>query len=199
MGKECVFRAMASSDPSKRPRPGPWPPGPESAAPMPPSSWAKRTGFRPKFSGETNATDSGPISVQPQPKPREPDANIDLESGRARPLPTANGEVLSPVPEKPAQEKDKEKPVRKRRDSDGGGGGAAAPPAAAKGPRANGQAPQSGEAAATVAGAGNRRGSRSEEVVDLMPRSVVDDDGFISRHSHMKYELRDSPGLGELC
>lgn len=182
---------MASSDPSKRPRPGPWPPGPESAAPMPPSSWAKRTGFRPKFSGETNATDSGPISVQPQPKPREPDANIDLESGRARPLPTANGEVLSPVPEKPAQEKDKEKPVRKRRDSDGGGGGAAAPPAAAKGPRANGQAPQSGEAAATAAGAGIRRGSRSEE--------VVDDDGFISRHSHMKYELRDSPGLGELC
>ncbi|CAI9105553.1 OLC1v1004494C2 [Oldenlandia corymbosa var. corymbosa] len=186
---------MASSDPSKRPRPGPWPPGPESAAPMPPSSWAKRTGFRPKFSGEANAGDSGPISVQPQPKPREADASVDLESGRARPVPTSNGEVLSPVPERPGQENDKEKPVRKRRDSDGGdggGGGAAAPPAV-KGPRANGKTPPSGEEAG--AGPGNRRGSRSDEVVDTLPQSVVDDDDFIARHAHMKYELRDSPGL----
>lgn len=142
---------MASSDPSKRPRPGPWPPGAgatESGPAMPPSSWAKRTGFRPKFSGETNATDSGPISVQPQPKPKEPEPNLDLESGRARPTPTSNGE-LSPVPEKPGQQKDKDKVVRKR----------------------------------------------SEEVVDMLPQTVVEDDGFISKQSHMKYELRDSPGL----
>ncbi|KAK4438829.1 protein RETICULATA-RELATED 4, chloroplastic [Sesamum alatum] len=47
---------MARSDPSKKPRPRPWPPTPESAA-MLPSSGAKRTGLRPKFSGETNASD----------------------------------------------------------------------------------------------------------------------------------------------
>ncbi|KAL3530424.1 hypothetical protein ACH5RR_009746 [Cinchona calisaya] len=186
---------MASSDPNKRPRPGPWPPGPtppESGPAMPPSSWAKRTGFRPKFSGETNATDSGPISVQPRlppppNQPKESDANIDLESGRrARPVSNSNGE-LSPVPEKPAQEKDKV--VRKRRDSDGGGGRGGAVPGV-KGSRPNGQA-----AAAAGKGSGSRRGARNEEVVDMLPQTVVDDDGFISRHSHMKYELRDSPGL----
>ncbi|KAG4974347.1 hypothetical protein JHK87_031168 [Glycine soja] len=63
--------------------------------PMPPSSWAKKTGFRPKFSGETNVTDSGPISTPPP--------NVDLEAGRA-PV---------PVPPPPAA-------ARKRRDSDGG-------------------------------------------------------------------------------
>nr|XP_027084217.1 nucleobase-ascorbate transporter 12-like [Coffea arabica] len=188
---------MASSDPSKRPRPGPWPPGaaaPESGPAMPPSSWAKRTGFRPKFSGETNATDSGPISVQPQPKPKEPEPNLDLEAGRVRPTPTSNGE-LSPVPEKPGQQKDKDKVVRKRRDSDGGGGGGAGAGAGAgKGSRPNGQAASGGETAQGT-GSGSRRATRNEEVVDMLPQTVVEDDGFISKQSHMKYELRDSPGL----
>ncbi|XP_071932332.1 nucleobase-ascorbate transporter 12-like [Coffea arabica] len=186
---------MASSDPSKRPRPGPWPPGaaaPESGPAMPPSSWAKRTGFRPKFSGETNATDSGPISVQPQPKPKEPEPNLDLEAGRVRPTPTSNGE-LSPVPEKPGHQKDKDKVVRKRRDSDGGGG-AGAGAGAGKGSRPNGQAASGGETAQGT-GAGSRRATRNEEVVDMLPQTVVEDDGFISKQSHMKYELRDSPGL----
>ncbi|PIN10887.1 Xanthine/uracil transporter [Handroanthus impetiginosus] len=185
---------MASSDPSKRTRPGPWPPAPESAA-MPPSSWAKRTGFRPKFSGESNATDSGQITALPTPtppapapapaqaqaqaKPRQPDANLDLEAGRPRPGPTSNGEAV--VARDRAKEKEKEKeqtpPVRKRRDSDGG-----------KTPAANGQA---------AAGEGSRRAARNEEaaVVDVLPQSVMDDDGFVARHSHMKYELRDTPGL----
>ncbi|KAL0417628.1 UNVERIFIED_CONTAM: Nucleobase-ascorbate transporter 12 [Sesamum radiatum] len=181
---------MASSDPSKRPRPGPWPPAPESAA-MPPSSWAKRTGFRPKFSGETNASDSGQITSLPPPqqppqaqaKPRQPDANLDLEAGRPRPSPTSNGEaVVARDREKERdKEKDKEKelttPVRKRRDSDGG-----------KNLAANGQ---------PAAGEGSRRVARNEEAaaVDMLPQSVMDDDGFVARHSHMKYELRDTPGL----
>ncbi|KAL0304736.1 UNVERIFIED_CONTAM: Nucleobase-ascorbate transporter 12, partial [Sesamum calycinum] len=69
------------------------------------------------------------------------------------------------------KEKDKEKelttPVRKRRDSDG------------------------------AAGEGSRRVARNEEAaaVDMLPQSVMDDDGFVARHSHMKYELRDTPGL----
>jgi nucleobase transporter 1/2 len=41
-----------------------------------------------------------------------------------------------------------------------------------------------------------RRTARSEEVVGSLPQTV-DDDGFVVRHSHMKYELRDSPGLGK--
>ncbi|XP_009765092.1 nucleobase-ascorbate transporter 12 [Nicotiana sylvestris] len=179
---------MASSDPNKKPRPGPWPPAPESAA-MPPSSWAKKTGFRPKFSGETNASDSGQIGLQ-QPQSsqptrrRESDPNLDLEAGRARPprQDKANGEPTS----------EKDKPVRKRRDSDGGGG--------AVNKSTNGQAAGTTTAAEPAAAAATvqqtaRRASRNEEAVDTLPQTVDDDDGFVSRHSHMKYELRDTPGL----
>lgn len=187
---------MASSDPNKRPRPGPWPPAPESAA-MPPTSWAKKTGFRPKFSGETNASDSGQIGIQQQQstRRRESDPNLDLEAGRVRPRQEkVNGETTG--------EKDKP-PVRKRRDSDGGGGSSGGGGGVAK--STNGQAvgttataePAAVATTAAAAQQPSRRVSRNEEVVDVLPQ-VVDDDGFMSRHSHMKYELRDTPGLGEM-
>ncbi|PSR86513.1 Nucleobase-ascorbate transporter like [Actinidia chinensis var. chinensis] len=169
---------MASSDPTKKPRPGPWPPMPESTA-IPPSSWAKRTGFRPKFSGETNATDSGQIAVQP--KPRDPDSGTDLEAGRAPPAAAAavanGGDKVPPLPAAP---------VKRRRDSDGGGtksSGAAAPSANGQVTGAEPPLPPPG-----------RRAVRNEEVVDVLPQTV-DDDGFVSRHANMKYELRDKPGL----
>ncbi|GFQ01415.1 nucleobase-ascorbate transporter 12 [Phtheirospermum japonicum] len=156
---------------------------------MPPSSWAKRTGFRPKFSGETNASDSGQITALPPPqppvqapaRPKQPDASLDLEAGRPRPGPTANGEAVVARDRPKEKEKEKEKehtpPVRKRRDSDGGRNVAANGPAAV--------------------GEGSRRAARNEEgaAVDVLPQSVLDDDGFVARHSHMKYELRDTPGL----
>ncbi|CAA2965429.1 nucleobase-ascorbate transporter 12 [Olea europaea subsp. europaea] len=175
---------MASSDPSKRPRPG----QPDSTA-MPPSSWAKRTGFRPKFSGETNASDSGQITSLPQvqSKPKEPNPNIDLEAGRPKPspakppLPTSNGEPGA-VNTPGDKEKEQTPPVRKRKDSDGGGNFGA-----------NGQPPAAGE--------GSRRALRDEAAaapVDVLPQTALDDDGFVSRHAHMKYELRDTPGLAYL-
>ena len=166
---------MTSSDPKTPKRP--------ESAPMPPASWAKRTGFRPKFSSETNAGNSGQIVAGT--KPREPDSQEDLEAGRARPAAAINGELGSgKVPQVPASA-EKELPVKRRRDSDGG---------APKSSAANGQAtvavppppPQPG-----------RRPVRSEAVVDVLPQTV-NDDGFVSRRSHMKYELRDTPGLGEL-
>uniref|UniRef100_A0A803PTE4 Nucleobase-ascorbate transporter 12 n=1 Tax=Cannabis sativa TaxID=3483 RepID=A0A803PTE4_CANSA len=174
---------MSNSDPKQqRPRPGPWPPAPESSA-MPPSSWAKRTGFRPKFSGETNASDSGQISLPP--RPREQEAQPDLEAGRVRP--TANGrvesvkaQVTTPAAPPPASA-EKEKTVKKRREVDGipkhsaNGNGAAVP--------ASDQPPSQ-----------PRRQSRNDEGIDVLPLSV-DDDGAMARHSHLKYELRDSPGL----
>ncbi|KAK9279298.1 hypothetical protein L1049_012977 [Liquidambar formosana] len=172
---------MASSDPTKRPRPGPWPPAPESTA-MPPSSWAKRTGFRPKFSGETNASDSGQIVLAP--KPKEGDSQADLEAGRVRANTAVNGELER---EKvPPVTSDKEQTVKRRRDSDG----AVAPKSSV--PSVNGAA-----AAATQQPESQphpRRPSRNGEAVDVLP-PPVDDDGFVARHSHMKYELRDTPGL----
>ncbi|GER39731.1 xanthine/uracil permease family protein [Striga asiatica] len=169
---------MANSEPDKKPRPGPWPPAPDSAA-MPPSSWAKRTGFRPKFSGETNASNSDQMTSLPPPqpslpKPKQPDTSLDIEAGRPRPGPDSNGEAVA---RDRAKEKENAKeltpPVRKLRQSDGG-----------KNLAANG-------------GEGSRRAARGEEVVavDVPHQSVLDDDDYVARHSHMKYELRDSPGL----
>lgn len=147
---------------------------------MPPSSWAKRTGFKPKFSGETNASDSGQIALPP--KPKEPSSTVDLEAGRIRATTTAvNGEAENhKVPPPPL---DKDQPVKRRRDSDGG----AVPKSSV--PSANG-------AAATITEPPQaRRPGRSEEVVDVLPQTVDDDDGLAGRHLHMKYELRDTPGL----
>ncbi|XP_057538389.1 nucleobase-ascorbate transporter 12 [Amaranthus tricolor] len=174
---------MASSDPNNKPKPGQNPPLPESK-PMPPSSWAKRTGFRPKFSGESNATDSGPIASVP--KQRSSDSAIDLEMGRARPIPTANGPP--PPPPRagvPAAGGEKETPVKKRRDSDGAGGGSVKGPT----PIANGQAHRNEVPA-------RREQGRNEEAVEVVPPvQNWGDDGFVERQSHMKYELRDAPGI----
>ncbi|CAA2966168.1 nucleobase-ascorbate transporter 12 [Olea europaea subsp. europaea] len=175
---------MASSDPPKRPtRPGSWTPAPESAA-MPPSSWAKRTGFRPKFSGETNASNSGQITSQPQPpsKSREVDTTPDLEVGRPRVDKSSNGEPAKPPADREKEERKKElkPPVKKRRDSNGD-----------KNSRENVL-----PAMAPIAEEGIRRPARNQEgdAVDVLQRTVGDD-GFLSRHTNMKFELRDTPGL----
>ncbi|XP_047172878.1 nucleobase-ascorbate transporter 12-like isoform X2 [Vigna umbellata] len=159
---------MSNSDSNNRNSLAPSPPEPK---PMPPSSWAKKTGFRPKFSGETNATDSGPITI--------PTPNGDIEAGRVRTPATANGVAQGdkppvPVPPRPAM-------AKKRGDSDG------VPKNSI--PSTNGQA---AAAAAAAAEQPPRRNARHEEVVDGLPVEV---DEFVSRHAHMKYELRDSPGL----
>lgn len=193
---------MSTSDPPKaRPKPGPWPPAPDSA-PEPPSSWAKRTGFRPKFSGESNVTDSGQITFAP-PQP-------DLEPGRTRNTSTASTANATPatpaaaapaVPPSPAGNGESDRPtsaaaaasskdqrVKRRKESDkglnvngnGNGNGNGSGPA--------GQQPDSNQQQ-------QRRASRNEDVVV----DGMDDDGFLARTSHMKYNLRDSPGLGEIC
>ncbi|KAL4586985.1 hypothetical protein LXL04_011633 [Taraxacum kok-saghyz] len=102
-----------NSDPSKPSKPGTWPPGQDSndAPAMPPSSWAKRTGFRPRFSGETNASDSGQITRPP----------VDLEAGRVPPAPAMNG--TAPPPSANAQvqaQSDKDQSVKKGREPEGG-------------------------------------------------------------------------------
>ncbi|KAF7823274.1 nucleobase-ascorbate transporter 12 [Senna tora] len=152
---------------------------------MPPSSWAKKTGFAPKFSGETNGSDSGQISLPP-PKPREHKPQPDLEAGPTpvRAPPSANGERIVPSP-------NKEQAVKKPRDSDG-----VVPKSAvvdANGPATAKATPTPTPAEQPPSGP-PRRTRRHEEVIDVLPQSV-DDNGFVSRHSLMKYELRDSPGL----
>lgn len=189
---------MSSSDPKPGAKPGPWPPTPESAA-MPPSSWAKKTGFRPKFSGETTATDSGQLSLPV--RARQQDTQPDLEAGQARPRPppvsaVANGETDKDKKEKPPPPPPtttatpppqpppgsvavpvKDQPVKRRRDSDGVTG------------RSNGPGGPNGS------GDPVRRPARIEETVEVLPQSM--DDDLVARNLHMKYGLRDTPGLGE--
>lgn len=175
---------MSASDPKTSHRPGPWPPAPENKA-MPTSSWAKKTGFTPKFSGETNATDSGQIALPPKPR----DAEVDLEAGRVRAPPAVNGTTQRdrvPVPVPPS----KDQVPKKRRDSNSDG----VPKSSV--PSTNGQATAAAAPVDPPSQPPPRRTARHEEVVDGLPQTV-DDDGFVSRHSHMKYELRDSPGLGK--
>lgn len=194
---------MSSSDPKPGPKPGSWPPAPESS-PMPPSTWAKKTGFRPKFSGETTATtDSGHVSLSASAKSRQQDNQPDLEAGQTklRPPPVssstvANGETekdnkkekppppppLPPPPTRTTQVPVKDQPVKRRRDSDGVTGGRSlnGPDVVANG--SNGGDPI-------------RRPNRIEETVEVLPQSI--DDDFVARNLHMKYGLRDTPGLGE--
>ncbi|XP_057457172.1 nucleobase-ascorbate transporter 12-like [Lotus japonicus] len=164
---------MSGSDPKSRPRPGPWPPAPAPVAkamPPPSSSWAKKTGFKPKLSGETNAGDSGQISLPPK-----PDASTDLEAGRV-PVPVPPPpQAVNGVGKVPPLPPSKDQVAKKRRDSDGV-------------PTTNGQV------TVEQLPPPPRRAARNEDVGGALPLSV-DDDGFVSRHSHMKYELRDSPGL----
>ncbi|CAN6833273.1 unnamed protein product [Brassica oleracea] len=170
---------MSSSDPKPGPKPGPWPPAPESS-PMPPSTWAKRTGFRPKFSGETTASHSGQLSLPASARATPSETLPDLEAGQPplRPPPVSAGEPDKAKNDKPPpppqpQPPGAAAPVKRRRDSDGG--------------RSNGP---DGEGANRSV----RRQNRIEETVEVLPQSMADDD-LAARNLHMKYGLRDTPGL----
>ncbi|KAL9679250.1 hypothetical protein QQ045_017106 [Rhodiola kirilowii] len=144
---------MASSDPTKNPHP----------PALPPTSWAKRTGFKPKLSGETNAEYSGRVPAH------APALHLDLEAGGVAaaaappiPPPPVNGQHDKVRVAPPALDKDEA--VKKKRE--------VLPPQ-----NANGGLPP-----------------RRAESVDVLPQ-VVDDDFVLHGHSHMRYELRDMPGL----
>ncbi|CAD6229039.1 unnamed protein product [Miscanthus lutarioriparius] len=115
----------------RRGRPGPCPPAPPPQPQAQPLSWAKRTGFQSRVSGESLPSASAPNSGQ-VPLPRPAERPSDLESGPpARPSSTlpappaaaGNGERQHP-PAPPPQAR------TRRRDSEGGrpNGQAAAPP-----------------------------------------------------------------------
>ncbi|ERN13189.1 nucleobase-ascorbate transporter 12 isoform X1 [Amborella trichopoda] len=145
---------MSSSDAPKRPRPGPWPPAPADSSMA--SSWAKRTGFKSRLSGETNVSrgDSGQIV---QAKPQGPEVQPDLEAGKTR----SSTSTVNGVNEGGDRIK--------------------------KSTPANGQ---NAQARVDV----HPKSSREPEA-DASFQSQ-DDDGFVQRpNAHMKYELRDTPGL----
>ncbi|PKA67164.1 Nucleobase-ascorbate transporter 12 [Apostasia shenzhenica] len=186
---------MANSEnPPRRARPGPWPPtappdaSPAAAATTVPLSWAKRTGFKGRVSGESIVGSSGSITL---PKPKETEANVDLEAGRTHALPTPPqaAPAQGPIPavtngeaERGATPAPVDLPVRHRKDSDGGGD---------HGPKGVGLGPN-GQHRSDLPP--SRRQRREEESVAL-PQLQEDDDGFALRQSHIKYELRDTPGL----
>ncbi|XP_062226616.1 nucleobase-ascorbate transporter 12-like isoform X2 [Phragmites australis] len=148
----------------RRGRPGPWPPAPPPQPQAPPLSWAKRTGFQSRVSGESLPSASAPTSGQVR-LPRPAEAPADLESGplarsnSALPPPPAaaaaaaaagNAERQQPPPPPQAR--------ARRRDSDGG--------------RPNGQA-----------------------AAPSLPQLQEDEEEVPERPAHVKYELRDTPGV----
>ncbi|OQU87887.1 hypothetical protein SORBI_3003G362200 [Sorghum bicolor] len=142
----------------RRGRPGPWPPAPPPQPQAQPLSWAKRTGFQSRVSGESLPSASAPNSGQ-VPLPRPGERPSDLESGPpARPSSTlpappaaaGNGERQHPPPPPPQAR-------TRRRDSDGG--------------RPNGQA-----------------------AAPSLPR-LQEEEEAPERSAHVKYELRDTPGM----
>ncbi|KAL6840086.1 hypothetical protein ACP4OV_029896 [Aristida adscensionis] len=145
----------------RRGRPGPWPPAPPPQPQPQPLSWARRTGFQSRVSGESLPPASAPNSGQ-VPLPRPAEGPADLESGPpARPTST-----LPPPPAASAaaaagnaeRQQPPPPPARtRRRDPDGG--------------RPNGQA-----------AAPSRPQLQQEEEAPERP-------------AHVKYELRDSPGV----
>ncbi|KVI09246.1 Xanthine/uracil/vitamin C permease [Cynara cardunculus var. scolymus] len=184
-----------SSDPTKRPKPGPWPPGQDSndAPAMPPSSWAKRTGFRPRFSGETNASDSGQFARTNNPSPASTPspAPLDLEAGRVRPISAVNGTAPTPQPAN-AQvqlQSNKDQSVEKRTEAEG----SPAPVPPKHGVNGHARIAAATETPAPAPPQPSRRAVRNGDVENVLPQVV--DDELVSRHSHMKYELRDTPGL----
>lgn len=181
---------MSGTDgtPQRRPRPGPWPLESNQAAPaaMPPASWAKRTGFKGRVSGESVSGDSGQFVPNRAAKGLE--VLPDLEAGRARqaPPPAATAPLNGEPPSKDraaASTPEGDQPVKKRKDSDGEGG------AAAKGSGAQGVNGQSKPDPAP-------QKSRREEEGGSLPQ-VLEDEDFVGRRPHINYDLRDSPGLGE--
>ncbi|KAG8078526.1 hypothetical protein GUJ93_ZPchr0007g5165 [Zizania palustris] len=152
---------MSSLPQARRGRPGPWPPAPPPQPQPQPLSWAKRTGFQPRVSGESSVTFSAPNSGQ-VPLPRPSEVPSDLESGPpARPnsaltpphaATAANADQPPPPPPPPPLAR------TRRRDSDGG--------------RMNGKS-----AAAPL------------------PQLLEEEDDAPERPAHVKYELRDSPGV----
>uniref|UniRef100_A0ACD5VVA4 Uncharacterized protein n=1 Tax=Avena sativa TaxID=4498 RepID=A0ACD5VVA4_AVESA len=139
----------------RRARPGPWPPAPPPQPQAQPLSWAKRTGFQARVSGESTSTASAPNSGQ-SPLPRPAETPADLESGP----PARPNSAVPPPPAQRQQQPPAAPPARtRRRDSDGG--------------RPNGQ-----PAAAPLP-------QLQEEEEEDVPH----------RPAHVKYELRDTPGL----
>lgn len=180
---------MSSSDPKPGPKPGPLLPAPESS-PVPPSTWAKRTGFRPKFSGETTASHSGQLPSPASARASQPETLPDLEAGQPPlrpPPPVSAGEPDKkdkndkPPPPQPQPPSAAAAPVKRRRDSDGG--------------RTNGPV-GGGGGGANGSGDPVRRQNRVEERVEVLPQSM-DDDDLAARNLHMNYGLRDTPGLGQ--
>jgi hypothetical protein len=137
-------------------RPGPWPPAQPPQPQAQPLSWARRTGFQSRVSGESLPSGSAPNSGQvPLPRPVEPPA--DLESGRP-------SSTLPPPPAAAAGNAERQRPPppppqarTRRRDSDGG--------------RPNGQAAPT-----------------------PLPQ-LQEEEEALERPAHVKYELRDSPGV----
>ena len=152
---------------------------------MPPASWAKRTGFKGRVSGESISGDSGQLLLSRPAK--TPEVVPDLEAGRPRPTPPP---ASAPAPVNGGDKAKNERtaaaptpvgdqPPKRRKNSDGGEG---------KGLGVNGNGTRKPDPPPP-------KSRREEDPVSLA--QVPEEDDFVGRRPHINYDLRDSPGLGD--
>lgn len=121
---------------------------------------------------------SGQIAL---PRPQNAEPQLDLESGRTQALPTPTAAPPLPVngeAENKAAAADLT--LKRRRDSNGAGAG-------------NGKNGTHGQARPDLPPPPPPQRQRRDEGLT----QVQEEEGFESRQSHINYELRDTPGLGE--
>ncbi|KAG6541030.1 hypothetical protein Mapa_017603 [Marchantia paleacea] len=187
--------------PSVGKRPGPWPPRME---PLPPDhsynpralgTWARRTGYKSNVSGESASTASdveiglsdNNVNGNTLPKGAQADhlPNRDLENGahtnghkdheRLKPPPGLAATAVSPHPGGIPPNAVVFSPQKARASSD---------------PEVINVVQNSGPFRAEPT-----RAYKQDSEVDIMSQSQDADDALMNKHSHMKYEIRETPGL----
>lgn len=166
-------------------RPGPWPPRIE---PLPADhgydpkvlkSWARRTGFKSTVSGETAASSNSDVEIT------NADSSLRKPPSQARPKDADRATVHANVPK--GNPKSKATNVV---NVDGSAPAVPRPPVTAdrKAPEADQQA------GAHQIRMEPHRGSKDSEA-DMLSQALDADDVLYARQSHMKYEIRENPGI----
>lgn len=173
--------------PSAGQRPGPWPPRIE---PLPADhghnpkvlkSWALRTGYKSNVSGETAASSNSDIEIS------NADGSSQKRPSRMRPRDPQRVAVQPNVPKENSKSK-----ASNVVDVDGSILAVPPPPMAVD---RKASEPDQNVGAHQIR-MEPYRGSKDSEA-DMLSQSHDADDVLLAKQSHMKYEIRENPGIGE--
>ncbi|KAL2619830.1 hypothetical protein R1flu_000035 [Riccia fluitans] len=189
--------------PSLGKRPGPWPPRMEplpadhSFNPKALGTWARRTGYKSNLSGESASTASE-VEIGMSDNSMNGSANNVIKGPHADQLPNRDLENGAQTNGHKDHEKLKPPPSHAAAAAPPHPGGV--PPNAVVFNPQKAKASSEPEAANHPQNSGpfrmeSARAYKQESEVDMMSQSQDADDALMNKHSHMKYEIRERPGL----